>query len=122
MRTWCIIYDAGPVSDHPHTMSSTEQYRVVTEDNVTVFISSNCKTFTSENRFPKSTALAELRAKLELITGASAVGMKISVFDKEDKKARNKDEKDTRKNTKKKKKKKKENHEKKMKKTMMMMG
>ena len=70
------------------SMTSSNEFKVITEDVVTVFISSNCKTFTSENRFAKSTVLAELRAKLELITGASAAAMKITVLDKDDKKVR----------------------------------
>ncbi len=66
--------------------NDSEEFRVVTEDFVNIFISSNCKSFVSEKKFPKSITLGSLKGKLELISGGSALGMKISVFDKHDKK------------------------------------
>ncbi len=68
------------------TAGSGEAFQVITEDFVNVFISSNCKSFISEKKFPKGLTLANLRAKLELISGGSANGMKIAVFDKYDNK------------------------------------
>jgi len=52
------------------------------DDFVNVFITSNCKSFSSEKKFGKDLTLSELRGKLELITGASALSMKIAAFDK----------------------------------------
>ena len=65
-------------------MGPTE-YTVVTGDLVNVFITSNVASFTSEKRFDKSLSVAELKSKLEMITGGSASTMKISAFTKEDK-------------------------------------
>ncbi len=62
------------------------EIRVITEDFVNVFISSNCKSFVSEKKFPKSLTLSSLRGKLELISGGSALSMRITAFDKNDKK------------------------------------
>ncbi len=64
----------------------THEYRVMTEDMVNVFITSNCNSFTSEKKFAKDLTVAALKNKLELITGASALSMTISVFDKKDNK------------------------------------
>ena len=64
----------------------TQEYTVVTEGLVNVFITSNCNSFTSEKKFSKDLAVAELKNKLELITGASALSMTITAFDKKDNK------------------------------------
>ena len=61
-----------------------ETFKVVTGDVVTVFITSNITSFTSEKRMDKSITVADLKSKLELICGASAGAMTITVFDKED--------------------------------------
>ena len=60
------------------------QFQVITNDFLNVFISSNITSFTSEKRFDKSLTVADLKSKLELITGATS-GMKLTAFDKEDK-------------------------------------
>eukprot|EP00095_Tigriopus_kingsejongensis_P003532 maker-scaffold106_size358372-snap-gene-0.14 protein:Tk03532 transcript:maker-scaffold106_size358372-snap-gene-0.14-mRNA-1 annotation:"tubulin folding cofactor b" len=60
-------------------------YQVITETLVNVFISSNCNSFTSEKKFAKDLTIADLKGKLELITGASSLSMVISAFDKNDK-------------------------------------
>lgn len=60
--------------------------QVLTEGMVNVFITSSCNSFTSEKKFVKDLTVSQLKNKLELITGASALGMKISSFDKNDKK------------------------------------
>jgi tubulin-folding cofactor B len=62
----------------------THEYTVVTEGLVNVLISSNCNEFTSEKKFNKDLTIALLKNKLELITGASALSMKIAVYDKKD--------------------------------------
>jgi len=67
------------------TEGPTHQFTVVTADMVNVFITSNITMMRSEKRFPKSLIIAELKNKLEMITGASSASMKISVFNKDDK-------------------------------------
>lgn len=59
----------------------TEEFKVITESSVNVYITSNCNSFQSEKRFNKDITVADLKSKLELITGASALSMKISVID-----------------------------------------
>ena len=59
---------------------------VITESLVNLFITSNCNSFTSEKRFPKDLTVAQLKNKLEIMTGASALSMKIEAFDKSDRK------------------------------------
>lgn len=59
-------------------------YTVVTGDTVNVYISSNITLFRSEKRLNKSMTIAELKSKLELITGGSSGNMKMDVFDKDD--------------------------------------
>ena len=71
-------------------MAETE-YKVLTADIVNVFITSNITSFTSEKRFDKSLTITDLKSKLEMISGGSALTMKITVFDKEDKKICNLD-------------------------------
>ena len=61
------------------------EFRVVTGDFVNVFITSNITSFTSEKKFDKSMTIFDLKEKMELITGGTAGGMKITAFDKEDK-------------------------------------
>merc|ERR1719219_2905377 len=61
-----------------------ETFKVVTGDVVTVFITSNITSFTSEKRMDKSITVADLKSKLELICGASAGAMTVTVFDKDD--------------------------------------
>jgi len=61
------------------------EYKVVTADLVNVFITSNITSFTSEKRFDKSLTVSDLKSKLEMISGGSALTMNITVFDKEDK-------------------------------------
>ena len=56
-------------------------YRVITDSFVNVFISSNVNSFTSEKKFPKDLSISELKGKLELITGATAGTMTITVYD-----------------------------------------
>jgi len=63
-----------------------ETFKVVTGDLVNVFVTSNITSFTSEKRFDKSINILELKSKLELICGASAGAMTVTVFDKDDKK------------------------------------
>ena len=61
------------------------EFTVITNDFVNVFISSNITSFTSEKRFDKSLTVADLKSKMELITGGNAGSMKISAFNKDDK-------------------------------------
>jgi len=61
------------------------EFKVITGDFLNVFITSNITSFTSEKRFEKSLTVADLKDKLELISGGTAGGMKITAFDKEDK-------------------------------------
>jgi len=68
------------------SMLVPQEYRVVTEGLVNVFITSNCNSFTSEKKFSKDITIADLKNKLELITGASALSMTLTVFDKKDSK------------------------------------
>ena len=60
------------------------EFQVITNDFLNVFISSNITSFTSEKRFDKSLTVADLKSKLELITGATSA-MNLTAFDKEDK-------------------------------------
>jgi len=69
-------------------------YTVVTSDYVNVFITSNITMIRSEKRFDKSLTIADLKSKLELITGASSGSMKISVFNKDDKEVSSLDQND----------------------------
>nr|CAG4641210.1 EOG090X0DT2 [Eulimnadia texana] len=62
------------------------EFKVITQSVVHVFITSSSTSFTAEKKFPKSTTIAELKGKLELITGASTHGMVLEVYDKHDKK------------------------------------
>ena len=62
-----------------------ESFKVVTGDVVTVFITSNITSFTSEKKFDKSLTIADLKSKLELITGGNSGSMNITAFTKEDK-------------------------------------
>ena len=57
-------------------------FSVITEGVVNVFVTSNCNSFTSEKRFPKDLTVELLKGKLELVTGASSLSMKISALDK----------------------------------------
>merc|ERR1711936_1272250 len=66
-------------------MGNMAEYKVLTADLVNVFITSNITSFTSEKRFDKSLTVSDLKSKLEMISGGSALTMKITVFDKEDK-------------------------------------
>ena len=61
------------------------QFSVITNDFVNVFISSNITSFTSEKKFDKSLTIADLKSKLELITGGNSGSMDITAFTKEDK-------------------------------------
>ncbi|XP_023325807.1 tubulin-folding cofactor B [Eurytemora carolleeae] len=61
------------------------EYSVITESLVDVIISSNITSFNSQKKFDKSLTIADLKMKLEMITGGTAANMKISLFDKDDK-------------------------------------
>ena len=61
------------------------EFSVITNDFVNVFISSNITSFTSEKKFDKSLTIADLKSKLELITGGNSGNMRITAFTKEDK-------------------------------------
>ncbi|XP_013417540.1 tubulin-folding cofactor B [Lingula anatina] len=63
----------------------SEQYSVVTQSVVNVTVSSNINSFGTERRFPKDIPIAELKMKLELLTGASSATMKLEAYDKDDK-------------------------------------
>jgi len=45
------------------------EFKVITGDFLNVFITSNITSFTSEKRFEKSLTVADLKDKLELISG-----------------------------------------------------
>ncbi|XP_033735460.1 tubulin-folding cofactor B-like [Pecten maximus] len=62
-----------------------EQYSVVTQSVVTVRVTSTGNTFGSERRFQKDLTVAEVKGKLELVTGSIATNMKLEVYSKEDK-------------------------------------
>eukprot|EP00096_Caligus_rogercresseyi_P010563 TRINITY_DN389_c1_g8_i1.p1 TRINITY_DN389_c1_g8~~TRINITY_DN389_c1_g8_i1.p1 ORF type:complete len:250 (-),score=80.55 TRINITY_DN389_c1_g8_i1:110-859(-) len=57
------------------------EIRVITESMVDVFISSNINSFNSQKKFQKGITIADLKGKMELITGCSAGSMQISVHD-----------------------------------------
>ena len=59
-------------------------FQVITEDFVNVFITTNVSSIRSERRFAKDLTIFDLKGKLELITGATAGNMDISVYDKTD--------------------------------------
>ncbi|XP_013776286.1 tubulin-folding cofactor B-like [Limulus polyphemus] len=50
---------------------------------VKVFVSSNVSSFLSERRFQKDLSIAEVKGKLELLTGASAASMKLELHNKD---------------------------------------
>ncbi|KAK7488664.1 hypothetical protein BaRGS_00020117 [Batillaria attramentaria] len=59
--------------------------QVVTESFLNVTVTSNINSFGTEKHFPKDLTIAALKGKLELVTGASAATMKLSVLDKDNK-------------------------------------
>ena len=64
---------------------TAEEFTVLSRsDFVTVFITSNCNSFTSEKKFAKDLTVTALKGRLEVITGASALSMKIAAYDKKD--------------------------------------
>lgn len=82
IRLCCPLINPGPFC----FCASSMAFQVITETLVNVFISSNCTSFTSEKKFAKDLTIADLKAKLELITGASSASMSITVFDSKDNK------------------------------------
>lgn len=61
-----------------------EEFKVVTAPIVQLFVTSNLNSFGSERRFQKSLTISELKNKLELLTGASASGVTLELYDKSD--------------------------------------
>lgn len=62
-----------------------EHFSVVTQSVVTVRVTSTGNTFGSERRFQKDLTVAEVKGKLELVTGSVATNMKLEAYSKEDK-------------------------------------
>ncbi|XP_069118545.1 tubulin-folding cofactor B-like [Argopecten irradians] len=62
-----------------------EHFSVVTQSVVTVRVTSTGNTFGSERRFQKDLTVAEVKGKLELVTGSIATNMKLEAYSKEDK-------------------------------------
>jgi tubulin-folding cofactor B len=60
------------------------QYSVTTSPVVSVTITSSVTSFAAEKRYPKDLTVSALKAKLELVTGASWTNMIIEVYNKED--------------------------------------
>jgi len=59
--------------------------RVVTSDFVQVFVQSTTNSFGTERKFAKSLTINELKNKLELLTGAPAIGMEVEAYSKDNK-------------------------------------
>jgi len=90
-RSIGIYYEVEPVkivkmSAYELGCRPRDQFTVISGDLLNVQITSNITSFTSEKRFEKSLTVQELKAKLELICGASSGAMTITVFDKDNKK------------------------------------
>lgn len=62
-----------------------DQFSVVTQSVVTVRVTSSGNTFGSERRFQKDLTVAEVKGKLEMVTGSVAGNMKLEVYGKDDK-------------------------------------
>ncbi|XP_071080298.1 tubulin-folding cofactor B-like [Haliotis cracherodii] len=60
-------------------------FQVITQSVVNVRVTSNVNTFGSERRFQKDLTIADLKNKIELLTGASSGTMKLSLNDKDNK-------------------------------------
>lgn len=63
----------------------SENILVITDDYLSVTITSNINAFGVEKRYPKSLTIAAFKGKLELITGGCATTMKLSAHDKDNK-------------------------------------
>ncbi|XP_014242712.1 tubulin-folding cofactor B-like [Cimex lectularius] len=61
------------------------EYTVKTSDFLNVFITSSCEDKSIERRFHKGITIADLKGKLEILTGGNPGTMKIKAFDKTDK-------------------------------------
>ncbi|KAK3576773.1 hypothetical protein CHS0354_014587 [Potamilus streckersoni] len=61
----------------------SQNITVVTQSMVSVIITSSVNTFGSERRFQKNMTIADLKGKLELLTGSSAGNMKLEVYNKD---------------------------------------
>lgn len=58
--------------------------RVVTQSSVTVIVTSTLSEYSAEKRFQKDLTIAELKSRLELVTGASPSTAKLELYDKSD--------------------------------------
>ncbi|MCL4130027.1 UNVERIFIED_CONTAM: hypothetical protein GTU68_032872 [Idotea baltica] len=58
--------------------------KIISAPMVNVKVSSNINSFLAEKRFDKSLTIADLKGRLELITGGSAGCMQLSLFDDKD--------------------------------------
>lgn len=63
----------------------SQEFSVITQSVVSVSVTSSMNSFGSERRFQKHMTIAELKGKLELLTGATPANMKLEVYNKEDK-------------------------------------
>lgn len=62
-----------------------EQIQIITAPLVNVRITSSLNSFMAEKRFDRGLTVADLKGRLELITGASAASMALEVLDENDK-------------------------------------
>ncbi|KAG0712435.1 Tubulin-folding cofactor B [Chionoecetes opilio] len=61
--------------------SSSSGVRIVTAPLVNVRVTSNVNNFTAEKRFDRGLTIADLKGRLEMMTGGSAGNMSLQVFD-----------------------------------------
>lgn len=61
------------------------QFSVVTQSQVNVRVTSSANSFGTEKRFPKDLTIADLKNKLELLTGSTAGNMKLEAYDRDNK-------------------------------------
>lgn len=61
------------------------EFAVITQSNVTIYVTSSSNSFGTERRFQKDLSIAELKNKLELLTGSQACNMKLELYSKDNK-------------------------------------
>ncbi|CAC5363510.1 TBCB [Mytilus coruscus] len=61
------------------------QFSVITQSTVTINVTSSANSFGTERRFQKDLSVADLKNKLELLTGSQAANMKLELYSKDNK-------------------------------------
>ena len=61
------------------------QFSVITQSAVTINVTSSANSFGTERKFQKDLSIADLKNKLELLTGSQACNMRLELYSKENK-------------------------------------